>query len=201
MTVARTACSAIGRIAVSFVANRIGQLDYFFPMTYLSAAVGLALWVPSAPLGLSNEAPARAFSSASQFCTGFSPSAYISAFSPIWSSYLEFMSDGVDLELCMRPGVRDGRGVDVGGFYQYKFELIIVHLAILRNFNGKETGLQDNYGSQLTISFSRTKVRHRCTARSLRTFRSPSRAKTLLTQHRKLPFPSNIDMQPKCLSS
>lgn len=89
----------------------------------------------------------------------------------------------------------------MGGFFQYKFGLIVAHVAFLRNFDGKETGLQENHGSQVTIAFSGAKICHRCTARSLCTFRSPSRAKMLFTQHRKLPFPSNIDKQSKHLSS
>lgn len=81
-TAISNACNAIGKIAVGFVADRIGRLNSFFLTTVLCAAASLGLWVTSIAIGSSDQALGRSLFINFTVLYGLFASAYISLFPP-----------------------------------------------------------------------------------------------------------------------
>lgn len=79
-TAVSNACNAIGKISVGLVADRIGRLNSFFLTTFLSAAVTVGLWIPSALIGTTNETVARQLFISFTVLYGIFASAYVSLF-------------------------------------------------------------------------------------------------------------------------
>lgn len=77
------ACNAIGKVAIGFVADRMGRVNTFFLMTFLSAAVTLALWIPSAVLGALHVALGRHLYISFTVLYGLFASTYVSLFPAI----------------------------------------------------------------------------------------------------------------------
>ncbi|KAJ4111445.1 hypothetical protein NW768_011798 [Fusarium equiseti] len=80
ITAASNACNAIGKIAVGFVADRLGRLNSFFLTTFISAIATLGLWVPSILVGASNQELARSLFLSFTVLYGLFASAFISLF-------------------------------------------------------------------------------------------------------------------------
>ncbi|KAI8657157.1 MFS domain-containing protein [Fusarium keratoplasticum] len=80
LTAVSNACNAIGKIAVGFIADRLGRLNSFFLTTWLSAFVCLGLWVPSTLIGANDEAVARNLFISFTVLYGLFASAFISLF-------------------------------------------------------------------------------------------------------------------------
>ncbi|EXK85565.1 hypothetical protein FOQG_10361 [Fusarium oxysporum f. sp. raphani 54005] len=80
ITAVSNACNAIGKIAVGFVADRLGRLNSFFLTTLISAVAGLGLWVPSTLIGASNGGLARNLFLSFTVLYGLFASAFISLF-------------------------------------------------------------------------------------------------------------------------
>ncbi|KAI1357700.1 monocarboxylate transporter [Xylaria arbuscula] len=78
LTAISNATNAIGKVAVGFIADRIGRLNSFFITTFLTAAVTLGLWVPST-LSSSGQSSNHLFISFTVLY-GLLASAYISLF-------------------------------------------------------------------------------------------------------------------------
>ncbi|KAI9927020.1 hypothetical protein MW887_003401 [Aspergillus wentii] len=76
------ACNAIGKIAVGFVADKIGRLDSFFLTTLLSSVSTAGLWVPSTVIGTTNVASGKGLFVGFTVLYGLFASAYIGLFSP-----------------------------------------------------------------------------------------------------------------------
>jgi MFS family permease len=83
LTAVSNACNAIGKIAVGFVADRIGRVNLFFLTTFSSALVTAAFWVSSTVIGQANEAAARGLFVTFTVMYGLLASAYISLFSSV----------------------------------------------------------------------------------------------------------------------
>lgn len=79
-TAVSNACNAIGKIAVGFVADRVGRLNSFFLTTLLSATATLCLWVPSTLIGTTSQAVARPLFLSFTVLYGLFASAYISLY-------------------------------------------------------------------------------------------------------------------------
>ncbi|CAH0045642.1 unnamed protein product [Clonostachys solani] len=80
LTAVSNACNAIGKIAVGFIADRLGRLNSFFLTTLLTAFVCLGLWVPSTLIGIYDEAMARNLFISFTVLYGLFASAFISLF-------------------------------------------------------------------------------------------------------------------------
>ncbi|KAH7006794.1 monocarboxylate transporter [Ilyonectria destructans] len=80
LTAVSNACNAIGKIAVGFLADRVGRLNSFFLTTVLTAVVSLGLWVPSTLAGASNEGMANNLFISFTVLYGLFASAFISLF-------------------------------------------------------------------------------------------------------------------------
>lgn len=81
-TAISNACNAIGKIAVGFVADRVGRLNTFFLVTALSASATLGLWLPSTVVGSSAVGLGRSLFIVYTVLYGLFASAYISLFAP-----------------------------------------------------------------------------------------------------------------------
>ncbi|KAH8812165.1 major facilitator superfamily domain-containing protein [Xylogone sp. PMI_703] len=79
-TAVSNACNAIGKIAIGFIADRVGRLNSFFLTTFLSAAVTLGLWVPSAAMGRVNDTASKGLFISFTVLYGLFASAYVSLF-------------------------------------------------------------------------------------------------------------------------
>ncbi|KAH0344972.1 hypothetical protein KCU83_g8087, partial [Aureobasidium melanogenum] len=82
LTALSNACNAIGKIAVGFIADRLGRLNTFFFVTAISASATLGLWVPSTLLGADKEDTSLSLFIAYTVLYGLFASAYISLFTP-----------------------------------------------------------------------------------------------------------------------
>ncbi|KAF4454043.1 monocarboxylate transporter [Fusarium albosuccineum] len=80
LTAVSNACNAIGKVAVGFIADRVGRLNSFFITTLLSAIVSLGLWVPSTLVGTENESMGRNLFISFSVLYGLFASAFISLF-------------------------------------------------------------------------------------------------------------------------
>ncbi|KAH6691318.1 monocarboxylate transporter [Plectosphaerella plurivora] len=78
LTAASNACNAIGKIAMGFVADRLGRLNSFLLVTFLAAASTLGLWLSSTLVGNVNESVARSLFVAFIVLYGLFASAFIS---------------------------------------------------------------------------------------------------------------------------
>ncbi|KAJ3576224.1 hypothetical protein NPX13_g3769 [Xylaria arbuscula] len=78
LTAISNATNAIGKVAVGFIADRMGRLNSFFITTFLTATVTLGLWVPST-LSSSSQSSNHLFISFTVLY-GLFASAYISLF-------------------------------------------------------------------------------------------------------------------------
>lgn len=74
------ACNAIGKVAIGFVADRIGRVNTFLLMAFLSATVTLGLWVPSAILGVHSVALGRHLYISFMVLYGLFAGTYVSLF-------------------------------------------------------------------------------------------------------------------------
>lgn len=83
LTAVSNACNAIGKIAVGFLADRIGRLNLFFLTTFSSAIVTATFWVSSTVVGQANEAAARGLFVTFTVMYGLLASAYVSLFSAV----------------------------------------------------------------------------------------------------------------------
>ncbi|OHE94762.1 monocarboxylate transporter [Colletotrichum orchidophilum] len=82
LTAVNNACNAVGKIAIGFVADRIGRLNALFITSVICAAVTFGLWVPSMAIGMSHEAVARPLFVSFAALYGIFASAYVSLFPP-----------------------------------------------------------------------------------------------------------------------
>ncbi|KAF5670461.1 monocarboxylate transporter [Fusarium denticulatum] len=80
LTAVSNACNATGKIAVGFIADRLGRLNSFFLTTLLTAFVCVGLWIPSTLIGDSNETAARGLFVSFTVLYGLLASAFISLF-------------------------------------------------------------------------------------------------------------------------
>lgn len=81
-TALSNSCNAIGKVAVGFVADKIGRLDSFFLTTLLSSVSTAGLWIPSTVLGSANQSSGRGLFLGFTVLYGLFASAYIGLFSP-----------------------------------------------------------------------------------------------------------------------
>lgn len=77
------ACNAIGKITVGLVADRMGRVNAFALITFLSAATTLGLWVPSAALGTANATLGKQLFISFTVLYGLFASPYVSLFTAI----------------------------------------------------------------------------------------------------------------------
>lgn len=76
------ACNAIGKIAVGFIADRVGRLDSLLVTTFLSAVSTAGFWIPSTVFAGNNIALSRGSFLTFTVIYGLFASAYIGLFSP-----------------------------------------------------------------------------------------------------------------------
>ncbi|CEI60063.1 hypothetical protein FVEN_g8146 [Fusarium venenatum] len=80
LTAVSNACNAIGKVAVGFIADRLGRLNSFFLTSLLTAFICVGIWIPSTLVGDINEATARSLFVSFTVLYGLLASAFISLF-------------------------------------------------------------------------------------------------------------------------
>ncbi|PPJ58375.1 hypothetical protein CBER1_10780 [Cercospora berteroae] len=83
LTAVSNACNTIGKIAIRFVADRVGRVNAFFLSTFFSVVATLAFWVSSTVIGSTHEVAARGLFVTFTVLYGLLASAYISLFSAV----------------------------------------------------------------------------------------------------------------------